>query len=73
MIHQTAAPPFLLLLLLFFFVEGIIWSRQGLHKHATPYNWNEKKGRAGEMLYQGSGKSGIGVQTATQQSQPADG
>lgn len=26
-----------------------------------------------EMLYQGSGESGIGVQTAIQQCQPADG
>lgn len=23
-------------------VEGIIWSRQGLHTHATSYNWKEK-------------------------------
>lgn len=33
----------------------------------------KEKGRVGEMLYQGSGESGIGVQTAIQQCQPADG
>lgn len=32
-----------------------------------------KKGWVEEMLYQGSGESGIGVQTAIQQCQPADG
>lgn len=73
MIHQTAPPPPpppLQLQLSPLSVEGIIRSRQGLHKHATSYNWNEKRGRAEEMLYQGSGESGIGVQTAIQQCQP---
>ncbi len=43
MIHQTAPPPL-------HSVEGIIWSRQGLHKHATSYNWNEKRASGGNAV-----------------------
>lgn len=54
-------------------VEGIIWSRQGLHRHATSYNWNKKKEASEGNAASGICESGIGVQTAIQQCQPADG
>lgn len=69
MIHQTAPPTTQPPLS----VEGIIWSRQGLHRHATSYNWNKKKEASEGNAASGICESGIGVQTAIQQCQPADG